>query len=71
MGWKATLLAYVIPFMLVLITLLVLNSLQTDELLMGLGSLAILVPYFTALYLGRERLRNSFSFTIRKIIKHE
>lgn len=67
MGWKATFLGYIIPFILVLATLLVLNSLQLHEVLVGLGSLVILVPYFTALYLGRERLRNSFSFTIRKI----
>jgi positive regulator of sigma E activity len=67
MGWKATILGYVFPFILVLATLLLLSSLKIREVIVGLGSLAILVPYFTALYLGRERLRNMFSFTIRKI----
>jgi sigma-E factor negative regulatory protein RseC len=68
MGWKATILAYVLPFILVLTTLLILNSLQIHEVVVGLGSLVVLVPYFSALYLRRDRLRNTFSFTIRKIV---
>ena len=65
MGWKATLLGYVIPFILVLTTLLILSSLQIHEVIVGLGSLGILIPYFITLYLNRERLRNTFSFTIQ------
>jgi len=68
MGWKAALLGYFFPFMLVLTTLLILHSLKLNELLVGLGSLMVLIPYFTVLYLSRERLRNTFSFTIRKIV---
>ena len=67
MGIKATILAYIIPFLLVLSTVLILNSLHLHEVVVGLGSLGILIPYFIALYLGRERLRNTFSFTIQKI----
>jgi sigma-E factor negative regulatory protein RseC len=68
MGWKATILAYVIPFLLVLITLLVLNSLKLHEVVVGMGSLAVLAPYFAVMYFRREHLRNTFSFTIRKIV---
>lgn len=67
MGWKATIFGYVIPFTLVLAVLLILNSLRLHEIIVGLGSLVILIPYFTLLYLVRERLRNTFSFTIMKI----
>ena len=68
MGWKATVMGYVIPFMLVLTTLLILSSLHLHEVVVGLGSLVILIPYFIALYLSRERLRNTFSFTIQKLV---
>jgi positive regulator of sigma E activity len=71
MGWNATILGYVIPFLLVLATLLILNSLQMHEVVVGLGSLVVLIPYFLALYLSRDRLKNTFSFTIRKIVQHE
>lgn len=67
LGWKATIMGYVIPIMLVLTTLLILNSLQLHEIVVGLGSLVILIPYFIALYYNRERLRKTFSFTIEKI----
>lgn len=68
MGWKATVMGYVIPFMLVLTTLLILSSLQLHEVVVGLGSMVILIPYFVILYLNRERLRKTFSFTIQKIV---
>lgn len=67
MGWKATIMGYVIPFLLVLTTLLILSSLNMHEVVVGLGSLVILVPYFIALYFNRDWLRKTFSFTIQKL----
>lgn len=67
MGWKATILGYVVPFIMVLTTLLILNSLQLHEVVIGLGSLVILIPYFIVLYYNRDRLRKTFSFTIQKL----
>lgn len=68
MGWKATILGYVIPFLLVLFTLLILNAFNIPEVIVGVGSLLVLAPYFIVLYLSRERLSNAFSFSIRKIV---
>lgn len=68
MGWKATLLAYFIPFVLVMITLLTLTSFNLHEVIAGLAGLAILVPYFVVLYLMRDRLKTAFSFSLRKVI---
>lgn len=68
MGWKATLLAYGLPFILVMITLLTLSSLNFHEVIAGLAGLAILVPYFIILYIMRERLKTAFSFSLRKMI---
>lgn len=66
MGWKAAVLAYIVPFAIVLLALLILTSLQYSELVTGLVSLVLLVPYFVLLYLLRERLKTAFTFSIRK-----
>lgn len=66
MGNKAVFLGYLIPFILLLSVLITLNSLGFNELLSGLVSLFILIPYYLLIYLLRDRLKNSFHFTVRK-----
>ncbi len=68
MGLKATLIAYIIPFLLVITILFLFTWLDADELITGIVSLIILVPYFSGLYLFRNHLRRSFIFTLRKVI---
>jgi len=65
MGNKAVILGYLLPFMLLITTLITLNALGFKEWLSGLLSMASLVPYYLLLYLFRNRLRKSFTFTIR------
>lgn len=66
LGMRAALLAYIFPFMLVLILILTLDSFHVNELITGLMSLLLLVPYFLGLYLYRDRLKKSFTFSLRK-----
>jgi sigma-E factor negative regulatory protein RseC len=66
MGNKAILLGYLVPFLLLISTLIVLNLLGAKEWLSGLLSLASLVPYFILLYLLRNRLRKTFTLSARK-----
>ena len=68
MGLKATLIAYIIPFLLVITVLFLFTWLDADELITGIVSLIILVPYFCGLYLLRNYLRRSFIFTLRKVV---
>ena len=63
MGNKAVILGYFLPFVLVLVTLLILSSLLT-ELWAGLLSLSILVPYYIILALFKDRLSRTFEFKI-------
>ncbi len=67
MGNKAVLLGYVVPFILLVTILLVMNSLVSKEWIAGIISIAALIPYYYILYLSRERLRNTFTFTLRKL----
>ena len=67
LGWLALLLAYVLPFVIVLITLFIATAF-TNELISGLMALAILLPYYSLLYFFKDRLKKTFSFTIHKIV---
>ncbi|HEY5570407.1 MAG TPA: SoxR reducing system RseC family protein [Bacteroidales bacterium] len=66
-GLKAVFLAFFLPFILMVCSLILLSSLQTSELVSGLLSLAILIPYYIILSLFKSQLRKNFSFTIEKI----
>lgn len=66
MGNKAVFLGYLVPFLLLLSVLIALNSLGYSELFSGLVSVAVLIPYYLLIYLLRERLKNSFHFSVRK-----
>jgi sigma-E factor negative regulatory protein RseC len=66
LGLKAVTLAYMIPFVLLIFSIIVLNSMHMNELLSGLISLSILIPYFVALYFFRKRIDKTFTFKLRK-----
>ncbi len=65
MGYSALFLGYVLPFLLVLTMLISLVSFKVPELITGLISLAILLPYYSILYIFRKRVNEKFTFTIK------
>lgn len=65
MGYKALVLAIVIPLFIALGTLLIVSQFVTNELMTGLLTLCVLVPYYTALWLMRGRLKQVFIFYIK------
>jgi positive regulator of sigma E activity len=65
MGYTAVLMGYVIPVILVVVLLLILGSLSLPELITGLGSIAVLFPYYLILWLFRKRINTNFRFTIK------
>ncbi|MCC5927906.1 MAG: SoxR reducing system RseC family protein [Cyclobacteriaceae bacterium] len=66
LGFLALVLGYVMPFFVLITTLFITAHLTGDELLAGLVSLAILVPYYLILSFFREKLKTTFSFSIYK-----
>lgn len=66
-GFAALLWGYILPFFLVLITLIVATQLTENELESGLLSLAILIPYYIALYFFRHHLKKIFKFELEEI----
>ncbi len=69
LGWFALTIAYIIPFIIVVITLILALEISKNELISGLISLAILIPYYVVLSFYKKRLKKTFSFSIEKIVK--
>lgn len=67
MGLFAVLLAFVIPFLLILLSLLILRSYTSNEALSGTIALGVLVPYFIILSLFNNKLKNKLKFTVEKL----
>ena len=66
LGFRALILGYVLPFLLVLTMLLIMTAVGSNELVAGLISLAVLVPYYFGLILMRGKMDRQFSFFIQK-----
>lgn len=63
-GYKAAFYGYVLPFILVFITLILGVFFTKSEGFAGLLSLTILIPYYAALHIFRNKLKHSFKFEI-------
>jgi sigma-E factor negative regulatory protein RseC len=63
-GMNAVLLAFVIPFVILLVVLFIGSRFIPDEAVVALLSIACLIPYYVGLYLMRSRLRERFTFRI-------
>mgnify|MGYP002712973124 CR=1 FL=1 len=66
LGLKAVFWAYVCPFILLISTLFI-SSLYLEEWLAGLLSLAILVPYYTMLFVLRQTFKKAFQISVLKL----
>jgi len=64
LGLKALLYGYMIPFLLVLVILTTVYTITGNEILAGLMSLGILIPYYTILYFLRHYFKKVFKFEL-------
>jgi sigma-E factor negative regulatory protein RseC len=65
-GWKAIVLAYLVPFILLISLLGMLSRAGLAEPATGALILAALSGYFLGLYFLRKRLQKTFTFTLQK-----
>ena len=67
LGVRAMCIGYLIPFAVVLVTLLVVFQVTGNELASGLSALLILVPYYLIIKLLNRKISKAFGFTVQKI----
>ncbi len=66
-GFKALFYGYLLPFILLMITLIISLNITQNEGISGLLSLAVLIPYYIILYLFRHKMKRSFEFEIKPL----
>lgn len=64
-GWTAVFFGYILPLLLVLITLLSTIYFTQDETAAGIYSLTILIPYYLVLLLFKKNFSRRFNFKIK------
>jgi positive regulator of sigma E activity len=64
MGTKAVLWSYFFPFLIVILTLLIMTRITHHEGLSGLTALLVLVPYYFGLFFFGKKLKSDFEFKI-------
>lgn len=67
LGFRALFLGYILPFFLVLLSLILLSVCKVHEAMAGLISLSVLVPYYLALYGFKNRVSKRFTFDIEPV----
>lgn len=65
-GFRASVLGYLLPLALMVITLVVVLAITRSEGAAALSALGVLIPYYIVLYLLREKMKTKLSFTIEK-----
>ena len=64
MGTKAVMLGYIIPFILLLITLIVSLAITKNEGIAGVLAVLVLIPYYIVLHFMKKKLKSTFIFRI-------
>jgi len=65
-GYTAIVWSYIVPFILVFVTLIVAVSVTNNELIGGLLALVVLIPYYITLYFFRHLLKKVFKFEVEE-----
>lgn len=65
-GFRASLYGYLLPLILMVVTLVGVLAATHSEGLAAVSALGILMPYYVLLFLMRNRLRNRLSFTLER-----
>ena len=68
LAWKAVLLAYVLPFVVMMIVMILLLAVtRLSEAVVGAASLSSIALYYILLGVFNNRLQRQFTFTARKV----
>jgi len=67
-GFIAVFLGYILPFLILIITLTVSYKITNLEGFSGLISLSSLTIYYLSLYLAKNKIKKTFSFSAEKLI---
>jgi len=64
MGFKAILIAFILPLMLIVVALAIASSMGANERQAALISLSAMIIYFLVIFLLKNKIKQTFTFTI-------
>lgn len=68
MGMQAVLIAFVLPFIILITVLFIaMPATEDNELISSVIALLALIPYYIVVYLFRNKLKKNFSFTLKPL----
>ena len=65
LGYRALFLGYLLPFLILLFTLILSLQLTNNEALAAVLSILVMIPYYYILYLKKDTIKSSFRFYIK------
>ncbi len=65
-GFKALWLGYVLPLIVMVMTLIIVMAITDKEGLAGISGVLILIPYYLGLFVFKDKIKEKFVFKIRK-----
>lgn len=65
LGLKAVMIAYFLPFIVLVISLIIFLQTLKDELISGLLALGTLLPYYSLIWIFRNKIKKEFKFKIK------
>jgi len=71
LGFRALFLGYLMPFLILIVSLITLTTFTQNELLSGMVSLLLLFPYYLTLYLSKDKIKKTFRFSIKKSLNFQ
>ncbi len=63
---KSIIIAYVIPLILMISTIIGVISYQQDEIIGGICGIIVLIPYYFGLFLAKDKMKSGFEFKVSK-----
>ena len=69
-GMRAVMLAFVVPFLIVVAAVFGCSLFTDSEPLMAMTGILFLIPYYIILYLLRDRLKAKFTFRVEKLMNN-
>lgn len=63
-GWTAVLLAFIVPFFILIVAVFGMSLFTTNEPLMAVVGLLALIPYYIIIYMLRDKISRKLSFSI-------
>ncbi|MDL2262175.1 SoxR reducing system RseC family protein [Bacteroidales bacterium OttesenSCG-928-I21] len=70
LGMKALFLGYLLPFIVLISTLIIFINIGISEGLSAVLAILFLIPYYTILYFLKDKLKKEFDFKIEKLINY-